>query len=131
MISLCIGCIGCIGNFHVVQENTIAKLWGGVGNRLCEPMHPMRPSLIGETNMKSVGEIYDAIRERADTDGQFAIAWALCQLTIEAKELKRGLVGDYSVPGILGDTRQFEPVALALESVAASISDVANSISAD
>ena len=74
--------------------------------------------------MKLTQEIYGGIAQKADQDGQFAIAWALCQHTIEVKELKRGLIGDFSGPGVLSDPSRLERASLAIESVASAISEI-------
>lgn len=78
--------------------------------------------------MKTIGENYDAIHEKAGSDGQFAIAWAICQLAIEVKEIRRGLVGDFSMPGLLPTDDTHRRLAVAVEAVASSISEVAQEL---
>lgn len=74
--------------------------------------------------MKTEKDIFDAIESRADKDGQFAVAWALCLITVEARGLMKALVGDFSGPGVLSDPMRLERVSLAIESVASAITEV-------
>lgn len=79
--------------------------------------------------MSTVNSNYDIIADKAASDGQFAIAFAICQLAIELKELRRGLVGDFSGPGSLTTNETSVRLAVAVEAVATSIAEVAQELS--